>query len=150
MNQRRCPDAGVCHHECEVGCWRVSNTGPLSGVYPNNEWPDSIITLDGAEEVWWCKVHRNWATRQDTWCRYARRLDEPVADCDISLRYMISLPDKETTDFYEEDEPIEDVKAAWEQGEKGMTGIHIDETKGNIIKGNTFLPSDKENTDEKG
>lgn len=24
-------------------------------------------------------------------------------------------------DFYEEDEPIEDIKAAWEKGEKGYT-----------------------------
>ena len=43
MTDRRCPDAGKCHHDCQIGCWRVANAGPLSGVYPNNEWPASVV-----------------------------------------------------------------------------------------------------------
>lgn len=40
--KRECPDEGFCHHGCTVGCWRVANAGPLSGVYPDNEWPDEV------------------------------------------------------------------------------------------------------------
>lgn len=45
----RCPDGGKCHHEClsygthhdgTYTCWRVINAGPLSNVFPNDEWPD--------------------------------------------------------------------------------------------------------------
>lgn len=45
---RRCPDGGACHHKCDsVGglgqpagyCYRVECCGPLSGVFPNDEWP---------------------------------------------------------------------------------------------------------------
>jgi len=36
----QCPDGGTCHHGChDSECFRVSNCGPLSGVYPNDEWP---------------------------------------------------------------------------------------------------------------
>lgn len=40
-----CPDGGTCHHDCgqypqpSSGCWRTHNAGPLSGVYPNDDWP---------------------------------------------------------------------------------------------------------------
>lgn len=36
-----CPDAGTCHHACAPGtrCWRVDHAGPLSGVYPGDDWP---------------------------------------------------------------------------------------------------------------
>jgi hypothetical protein len=38
--RRHCPDDGTCHHECGTGpCWRVNNAGPLSGVFPGDEWP---------------------------------------------------------------------------------------------------------------
>lgn len=41
-----CPDGGACHHECDGGpCWRVANAGPLSGVYPDDQWPSQ---LDGS------------------------------------------------------------------------------------------------------
>lgn len=40
--KRICPDGGKCHHECQKGCWRVGTCGPLSGVYPNDEWPESV------------------------------------------------------------------------------------------------------------
>lgn len=36
-----CPDGGTCHHQCGVSqiCFRVDCCEPLSGVYPNDEWP---------------------------------------------------------------------------------------------------------------
>lgn len=37
-----CPDGGKCHHLCTQTCWRVSVCEPLSGVYPNDEWPRSV------------------------------------------------------------------------------------------------------------
>lgn len=40
--KRRCPDGGTCHHKCLAACFRVLNAGPLSGVYPNDEWPRGI------------------------------------------------------------------------------------------------------------
>jgi hypothetical protein len=42
---QRCPDDGVCHHQCSVAlrCWRVENAGPLSAAnFPDNEWPEEI------------------------------------------------------------------------------------------------------------
>lgn len=43
-----CPDGGACHHMCGYegytkGCFRVVFAGPLSGVYPGNKWPQSVI-----------------------------------------------------------------------------------------------------------
>ena len=37
----RCPDGGRCHHRCQNRCWRVDNCGPLSGVFPEDRWPDA-------------------------------------------------------------------------------------------------------------
>lgn len=38
-----CPDGGKCHHACEVNsCFRVQFAGPLSGVFPNDTWPDEV------------------------------------------------------------------------------------------------------------
>ncbi|HEY0644197.1 MAG TPA: hypothetical protein VGD39_12300 [Nocardioides sp.] len=47
-----CPDDGTCHHRCPMDrrtenlafpvglpCWRVLNTGPLSGTYTTDDWP---------------------------------------------------------------------------------------------------------------
>ena len=49
-----CPDDGTCHHRCPMDrrtsklehpdglpCWRVLNAGPLSGVFPGDEWPEA-------------------------------------------------------------------------------------------------------------
>ena len=58
----KCPDGGHCHHSCAVPpgdndealtravfgdipegtCWRVRYCGPLSGVYPNDRWPQDV------------------------------------------------------------------------------------------------------------
>jgi hypothetical protein len=39
----RCPDEGVCGHGCPAAtyrqCWRAHNAGPLSGVFPGDQWP---------------------------------------------------------------------------------------------------------------
>lgn len=40
----QCPDGGTCHHHCGIPafhgrCFRVESCGPLSGVYPNDDWP---------------------------------------------------------------------------------------------------------------
>jgi Domain of unknown function (DUF5664) len=47
--KRSCPDDGTCHHECNLGapCFRVLTCGPLSGKFPDDQWP---------EDVW--RVHR--------------------------------------------------------------------------------------------
>jgi hypothetical protein len=40
-----CPDGGWCHHECALGaCFRVHYCGPLSGVYPGDEWPAEVVS----------------------------------------------------------------------------------------------------------
>lgn len=47
-----CPDSGICHHMCEEdgnGCFRVGFCGPLSGVFPNNEWPQQIVEQEQAK-----------------------------------------------------------------------------------------------------
>jgi hypothetical protein len=39
-----CPDGGACHHNCEIThCFRVESCGPLTGVYPNDEWPANVV-----------------------------------------------------------------------------------------------------------
>jgi len=53
MSERRCPDGGKCHHDCLVGCWRVGNAGPLSDVYPNDEWPESVTGDLDLDLVFW-------------------------------------------------------------------------------------------------
>lgn len=37
----QCPDGGTCHHDCAgvEACFRVACCAPLSGVFPNDEWP---------------------------------------------------------------------------------------------------------------
>lgn len=38
-----CPDGGTCHHRCAPPqCMRVSTCAPLSGVFPDDEWPAEI------------------------------------------------------------------------------------------------------------
>lgn len=37
-----CPDGGACHHQCPETCFRVKYCGPLSGVYPDDNWPPEI------------------------------------------------------------------------------------------------------------
>lgn len=43
--RRDCPDGGICHHTCTISeaCFRVGSCGPLSGVFPNNQWPTEIV-----------------------------------------------------------------------------------------------------------
>jgi hypothetical protein len=46
-----CPDGGRCHHQCaELNsgrCWRVVTCGPLSGVYPGDQWPSDVVARYG-------------------------------------------------------------------------------------------------------
>lgn len=51
-NRHKCPDGGYCHHGCAERCWRVSAAGPLSGVFPDDEWPASVIA-EHAELTGW-------------------------------------------------------------------------------------------------
>lgn len=47
-----CPDGGRCWHVCPLvegapegkgsPCWRVSSAVPLSGVFPDDRWPDDV------------------------------------------------------------------------------------------------------------
>jgi hypothetical protein len=43
----RCPDGGACHHGCATACFRVRWMGPLSGVYPGDQWPDDVRAAAG-------------------------------------------------------------------------------------------------------
>jgi hypothetical protein len=48
----RCPDGGACHHLCALAngprrCVRVQNSGPLTGVFPGDRWPDAVLTANG-------------------------------------------------------------------------------------------------------
>ena len=45
----QCPDGGACHHWCGIECYRVHNCGPLSGVFPEDEWPKSVKADHGKE-----------------------------------------------------------------------------------------------------
>lgn len=47
-----CPDGGTCHHLCSQiggGCFRVAFCGPLSGVYPDNQWPEEVRVQNGVQ-----------------------------------------------------------------------------------------------------
>lgn len=50
--QERCPDGGYCHgttfaagsEPCEpTACYRVTAAGPLSGVFPDDRWPQDVL-----------------------------------------------------------------------------------------------------------
>ena len=52
----RCPDRGYCHGSqlgvastiCAPGtCLRVHTSGPLSGVFPGDRWPDEVLAANG-------------------------------------------------------------------------------------------------------
>ena len=47
--ERACPDGGKCHHSCGPNdrCFRVDTCGPLSGVFPNDEWPPEVEAFGG-------------------------------------------------------------------------------------------------------
>jgi hypothetical protein len=48
---RSCPDDGTCHHACDAGpCFRVRACGPLSGVFPDNRWPQEVREEEAARE----------------------------------------------------------------------------------------------------
>lgn len=53
-----CPDGGTCHHMCGASitapCFRVLSCLPLSGVFPEDRWPDATL-----------KVHRRWQEELD-------------------------------------------------------------------------------------
>jgi hypothetical protein len=44
VREGRCPDGGTCHHQCAARalCFRVTECGPLSGVYPGDRWPADV------------------------------------------------------------------------------------------------------------
>lgn len=45
----KCPDDGTCHHQCIEAarpCWRVQTCGPLSGVFPGDQWPDNVTAAN--------------------------------------------------------------------------------------------------------
>lgn len=53
-----CPDGGVCHHWCADGpCFRVGSCGPLSGVFPGDQWPTALRAAGGQEHEDWCRYH---------------------------------------------------------------------------------------------
>lgn len=71
-----CPDGGTCHHGCTAPyCWRVENAGPLSGVYPDDEWPTSVRAASVAQR--WRE--RAQASRDD-----ARQAVDRATDLSLS------------------------------------------------------------------
>lgn len=55
---RVCPDEAGCNHECgQSSCWRVKHGGPLSGLFPNDEWPAQIQREHGV------RPRRTWPIR---------------------------------------------------------------------------------------
>lgn len=49
MSGHECPDGGACHHNCAPGrCFRVSHAEPLSGVFPDDRWPTSLLAIHNA------------------------------------------------------------------------------------------------------
>jgi hypothetical protein len=49
MDERKCPDGGACHHQCgprNESCFRVAFAEPLSGVYPDDRWPDTVRDIE--------------------------------------------------------------------------------------------------------
>lgn len=49
LEARPCPDGGACHHSCAGPCFRVQSCGPLSGVYPDDEWPPRVVEAHAGE-----------------------------------------------------------------------------------------------------
>lgn len=60
MTDRRCPDDGRCHHSCTSDdyCFRVRTCGPLSGVFPNDEWPDDVVRKYGSDALEVTDIHQ--------------------------------------------------------------------------------------------
>lgn len=56
----RCPDGGRCHHSCvrTDQCFRVRTCSPLSGVFPNDEWPDEIAKTFGSDALEVTDLHQ--------------------------------------------------------------------------------------------
>jgi hypothetical protein len=44
--EEKCPDGGACHHDCGASCWRVTTCAPLSGVFPDDEWPADVVAVN--------------------------------------------------------------------------------------------------------
>lgn len=47
----RCPDMEVCRHGCRWSCFRVRWCSPLSGMFPNDEWPKTMVEAAVARHV---------------------------------------------------------------------------------------------------
>lgn len=62
----RCPDGGYCHHPgCTLmTCFRVLTCGPLSGKYPDDQWPADLV-----------KVHRD---NDAALHRFAKQADDGI------------------------------------------------------------------------
>ena len=63
----RCPDDGACHHECPslAQCFRVLCCGPLSGVYPNDEWSPDIRAAAMPDAASWSASTATGTKRKD-------------------------------------------------------------------------------------
>lgn len=61
MGEMKCPDGGKCHHGCSEICWRVGCCGPLSGVFPGDEWPEEIQKAHSERDARWKAVARGLA-----------------------------------------------------------------------------------------
>lgn len=76
------------------------NAGPLSGVYPENDWPDYLVSalavnLDGVKHSW-CERHEQVARDGEPTCLDGELDDRNWQGCVLVPSAVIPLPDKET------------------------------------------------------
>lgn len=65
-----CPDGGTCHHGCRRTCFRRAHCEPLSGVFPDEQWP---VEPRPTFEEWCANEFTEGAHVADALRRYADR-----------------------------------------------------------------------------
>jgi hypothetical protein len=62
-----CPDRARCHHRCPLNaCYRVRTCGPVSGVFPRDEWPPEIAARHGRPDTTSDPQHTDDQPKKDT------------------------------------------------------------------------------------
>jgi hypothetical protein len=64
-----CPDGARCHRSCgtlATSCYRVRTCGPMSGRFPNDEWPPEIAARHGRPDTTSDSQHTDDQPKKDT------------------------------------------------------------------------------------
>jgi hypothetical protein len=64
-----CPDGARCHRSCgtlATSCYRVRTCGPMSGRFPNDEWPPEIAARHGRPDTTSDPQHTDDQPKKDT------------------------------------------------------------------------------------